>query len=89
MTCSTSTLVDPSPVPPTPETLSYSLTLPAAPQSPAVARAATRTILRAHGLEGMTDAAVQTVSELAACACRFTPPPRFTYPSAAATAPSG
>lgn len=73
MTCTTPTLADPAPVPPAPETLSYSLTLPAAPQSPAVARAATRTILRAHGLAGMTDAAVQTVSELAACACRFTP----------------
>ncbi|MFI8948775.1 ATP-binding protein [Streptomyces sp. NPDC053750] len=59
--------------PPTLETLTYSLTLPAAPQSPAVARAATRTILRAHGLEGMTEPAVQVMSELVACACRFTP----------------
>jgi hypothetical protein len=59
--------------PPTPETLAYSLTLPAAPQSPAIARAATRTILRAHALEEVADAAVQVVSELAACACRFTP----------------
>ena len=41
MTCTTPTLADPAPVPPTPETLSYSLTLPAAPQGPAVARAAT------------------------------------------------
>lgn len=59
--------------PPTPETLAYSLTLPAALQSPAIVRAATRTILRAHGLEDMTDAAVQVVSELACCACHFTP----------------
>ncbi|WP_425540953.1 hypothetical protein [Streptomyces coeruleorubidus] len=51
--------------PPTPETLAYSFTLPAALQSPAIARAATRTILRAHGLGDLTDAAVQVVSELA------------------------
>ncbi|MGX5212907.1 ATP-binding protein [Streptomyces violaceus] len=62
-----------APTPPTPETLAYSLTLPAALQSPAIARTATRTILRAHGLEDVTDAAVQAVGELAACACRFTP----------------
>lgn len=47
------------PTPPSPETLAYSLTLPAAPHSPAVVRAATRTVLQAHGLAGMTDAAVQ------------------------------
>ncbi|MET8247748.1 ATP-binding protein [Streptomyces sp. NPDC005202] len=70
--CLSATPVEPPPTPPTPETLTYSLTLPAAPQTPAVARAATRTILRAHGLADATDAAVQVVSELAACACRFT-----------------
>ncbi|MGX1560839.1 ATP-binding protein [Streptomyces sp. NPDC055506] len=59
--------------PPAPETLAYSLTLPAALQSPAIARTVTRTILRAHGLEDVTDAAGQVVSELASCACRFTP----------------
>ncbi|WP_210585582.1 ATP-binding protein [Streptomyces sp. GESEQ-35] len=69
-TCPTPT--DRPPTPPTPETLTYSLTLPAAPQSPAIARAATRTILRAHGLEDVAEAAVQAVSELVACACRFT-----------------
>ncbi|MFJ4976157.1 ATP-binding protein [Streptomyces coeruleorubidus] len=58
--------------PPTPDALTYSLMLPAGPQSPAIARAATRTILRAHALDDVTDAAVQVVSELAACACRFT-----------------
>ncbi|WP_419249210.1 ATP-binding protein [Streptomyces luteogriseus] len=58
---------------PTPETLAYSFTLPAAPQSPFIARAATRTVLRAHSLDDVTDAAVQVVSELATCACRFTP----------------
>ncbi|MEU0248925.1 ATP-binding protein [Streptomyces sp. NPDC006235] len=62
-----------APTPPTPETLAYSLTLPAALQSLAIARTATRTILRAHSLEDVTDAAVQAVGELAACACRFTP----------------
>jgi hypothetical protein len=59
--------------PPAPENLAYSLTLPASAQSPAIARAATRTILRAHDLGDVTDAAVQVVSELASCACRFTP----------------
>jgi hypothetical protein len=64
---------DQPPAPPTPETLAYSLTLPAAPLSPAIARAATRSVLHAHGLADITDAAVQVVSELAACACRFSP----------------
>ncbi|MDQ0961617.1 hypothetical protein QFZ66_005495 [Streptomyces sp. B4I13] len=59
--------------PPLPESLSCSLTLPAASQSPGIARAATRTILCAHGLTELTDAAVQVVSELTACACRFSP----------------
>lgn len=58
---------------PTPETLSYSLTLPAALRSPAIARAATRAILRAHDLADTSDAAVQVVAELTACACRFAP----------------
>ena len=65
--------VDLPPAPPTPEALAYSLTLPAAPLSPAIARAATRNVLQAHGLADMTDAAVQVVSELAACAIRFSP----------------
>jgi hypothetical protein len=73
MSCSTPSRADLPPAPPTPETLAYSLTLPAAPQSPSIARAATRTMLRAHGLQDVTDAAVQVVSELATCACRFTP----------------
>ena len=62
-----------SPVPPDPEDLTYSLTLPAALSSPRIARAATRTVLTVYGLDDMTDAAVQTVAELTACACRFTP----------------
>ncbi|OAH13796.1 sensor histidine kinase [Streptomyces jeddahensis] len=70
--CPSPTPVEPT-TPPTPETLAYSLTLPAAPASPAVARAAARTMLQAHGLQDVTDAAVQVVGELAACACRFTP----------------
>ncbi|GAB2866964.1 hypothetical protein GCM10027074_38010 [Streptomyces deserti] len=70
--CPTSTPDLPS-TPPTPETLSYSLTLPAAPHTPSIARAATRTALRVHGLEDVTDAAVQVVSELASCACRVSP----------------
>ncbi|MDN3024937.1 ATP-binding protein [Streptomyces sp. S.PB5] len=59
--------------PPSPDSLAYSFTLPAGPMSSRVARAATRVVLRAHELEDMTDAAVQVVAELAACACRFTP----------------
>ncbi|WP_406473308.1 ATP-binding protein [Streptomyces sp. NBC_01615] len=58
---------------PSPDTLTYSFTLPAGPASSRVARAATRVVLQTHGLDDMTDAAVQVVAELAACACRFTP----------------
>ena len=71
--CSIPTAVDLPPTPPTPESLAYGLTLPAALHSPAIARTATRTILQAHGLEDVAEAAVQAVSELASCACRFTP----------------
>ncbi|MFF0104709.1 ATP-binding protein [Streptomyces hirsutus] len=56
---------------PTPDSLAYSLTLPAAPASAAMARAATRAALHLHGLGDVTEAVVQTVSELAACAGRF------------------
>ncbi|MFJ3949496.1 ATP-binding protein [Streptomyces libani] len=56
-----------------PENLAYSLTLPAALASPAVARSAARTILEAHGLYDVTAAAIQVVGELAACACLFAP----------------
>ncbi|WP_223190025.1 ATP-binding protein [Streptomyces sp. TRM68416] len=59
--------------PPSPDTLAYSLTLPAGPASARIARAATRVVLQTHGLADMTDAVVQVVAELAACACRFTP----------------
>lgn len=59
--------------PPSPDTLAYSFTLPAGAASSRVARAATRVVLQSHGLEDMTEAAVQVVAELAACACRFTP----------------
>ncbi|AZP20506.1 ATP-binding protein [Streptomyces aquilus] len=59
--------------PPCPDGLAYSLTLPAQPMSSRVARAATRVALQAHGLGDMTEAVVQVVGELAACAYRFTP----------------
>ncbi|MEV5757512.1 ATP-binding protein [Streptomyces tendae] len=52
--------------------LTCSFTLPAGPTSPRVARVATRAVLQGHGPADMTDAAVQAVGELAACACRFT-----------------
>jgi hypothetical protein len=38
-----------------------------------IARVTTRTVLGIHGLDDLTATAVQVVSELAACACRFTP----------------
>lgn len=56
---------------PTPDTLAYSFTLPAALTSAAMVRAATRAALDLHGLGDVTEAVVQTVSELTACACRF------------------
>ncbi|MCH0567303.1 ATP-binding protein [Streptomyces sp. MUM 136J] len=59
--------------PPSPDTLAYSFTLPAGPTGPHVARSAARVVLQAHGLADVTDAVVQVVGELAACACRFTP----------------
>jgi hypothetical protein len=58
---------------PAPESLAYSLTLPAALRSPAIARAATRTVLVAHGLGALVDPAEQAAGELVAVACRFTP----------------
>ncbi|MFE9924092.1 ATP-binding protein [Streptomyces sp. NPDC005774] len=71
--CPIAAHVDRPPAPPTPDTLAYSFTLPAAPRSPAIARSATRTILRAHGLDDVMDAAVQVVGELVACSCRLAP----------------
>ncbi|GAA3974936.1 ATP-binding protein [Streptomyces plumbiresistens] len=65
------------PTAPVPETLSYSFTLPAALASPALARAATREILKAHNLPDMLDAALQAVSELTATAALFTESPTF------------
>ncbi|MFJ8534816.1 ATP-binding protein [Streptomyces sp. NPDC093591] len=59
--------------PPAPDSLTYSLTLPAGPTSSRIARVATRAALHGHGLEDMADAVVQVVGELTACACRFTP----------------
>ncbi|GGR69557.1 hypothetical protein GCM10010252_04520 [Streptomyces aureoverticillatus] len=58
---------------PAPDDLAYSLTLPAVPTSPAVARRMVGIVLRSHGLLDVTDAAEQVVTELAACARRFTP----------------
>ncbi|MFJ3498618.1 ATP-binding protein [Streptomyces sp. NPDC086091] len=54
-----------------PAELAYGVTLPAAPRSPGVARAVARLVLPAHGLAEVIDPAVQVVSELTACACRF------------------
>ncbi|MEW2390297.1 ATP-binding protein [Streptomyces venezuelae] len=52
-------------------TLAYGLTLPSALTSPAVARAATRTVLAAHGLSALVDPATQVVAELTATAVQF------------------
>ncbi|MFD5125934.1 ATP-binding protein [Streptomyces sp. NPDC058385] len=60
---------------PTPENLTYSLTLPSALTSPAMARAATRTLLAAHGLRDILDAALLAIAELTATACQFTASP--------------
>lgn len=65
--------LDSAPVPPSPDSLTFSLTLPAGPTSSHVARVATRAVLHSHGLDDMTDAVTQVVGELAACASRFTP----------------
>ncbi len=43
-------------VPPAPDALTYSLTLPAGPASARIARVVTRAMLHAHGLDGMADA---------------------------------
>ncbi|MEU0742412.1 ATP-binding protein [Streptomyces sp. NPDC006134] len=59
--------------PPSPDALAYSFTLPPGPASPRIARAVTRVALQTHGLADVTDAVVQVVGELAACAYRFTP----------------
>ncbi|MFF9280892.1 ATP-binding protein [Streptomyces griseosporeus] len=59
--------------PPSPDSLAYSFTLPPGTAGPRIARAATRVALQTHGLADMTDAVVQVVGELAACACRFSP----------------
>ncbi|MFI6939409.1 ATP-binding protein [Streptomyces sp. NPDC050418] len=65
------------PAAPTPETLAYSLTLPAALSSPGLARTASRTFLEAHALHDLTDPALLALTELAACACKFTAAPRI------------
>ncbi|MFJ3041549.1 hypothetical protein [Streptomyces tendae] len=57
---------------PIPETLAYSLTLPAALAGAALARATTREVLRAHGLADMLDPALLAVGELTAVASQFT-----------------
>ncbi|MEH0556184.1 ATP-binding protein [Streptomyces sp. B21-101] len=62
---------------PVPETLAYSLTLPAALSSPALARTTTRELLKAHGLQDMLDPALQAVGELTAVAAQFTESPNF------------
>ncbi|MDX3246086.1 ATP-binding protein [Streptomyces sp. ME18-1-4] len=62
---------------PVPETLAYSLTLPAALASPALARATTREVLKAHGLHDMLDPALHAVGELTAVAAQFTESSNF------------
>ncbi|GHF90920.1 ATP-binding protein [Streptomyces thermodiastaticus] len=73
------TPVEPIASPPTPDTLAYSLTLPAALRTPAIVRATLRTVLPAHGLDDISAAAIQVASDLAACACRFTAAPEIYF----------
>ncbi|MET7315475.1 ATP-binding protein [Streptomyces thermoviolaceus] len=77
--CPPVTPVDVPPAPPTPDTLAYSLTLPAALRTPAIVRATLRTVLPAHGLDDISAAAVQVASDLAACACRVTTAPEIYF----------
>ncbi|MFE9837066.1 ATP-binding protein [Streptomyces sp. NPDC005551] len=70
--CPLATAYPADPTAPSPETLAYSLTLPAALASPKLARAATRAFLAAHDLHRMMDAGLQAVGELTAVACQFT-----------------
>jgi hypothetical protein len=69
--CPSAPVFPADPTPPVPETLAYSFTLPAALASPALARAASREVLTAHGLDDMLDPALQAVGELTAVACQF------------------
>jgi len=73
------TPVEPIASPPTPDTLAYSLTLPAALRTPAIVRATLRTVLPAHGLDDISAAAIQVASDLATCACRFTAAPEIYF----------
>ncbi|MEV5880956.1 ATP-binding protein [Streptomyces sp. NPDC052101] len=66
------TMYPADPTPPDPATLAYSLTLPAALASPALARSAARAMLEAHGLSDVLDAGLQAVGELTAVAAQFT-----------------
>ena len=75
--CPLATAYPADPTPPRPETLAYSLTLPAALSSPSLARAATRAVLTAHDLGDMMDPALQAVSELTATAAQFTESTNF------------
>jgi hypothetical protein len=58
--------------PPTPDGLGYSITLPAQPTSPSIARTVTHKALVVHDLPELAAAAVQAASELTVTACDFT-----------------
>ncbi len=75
--CPVAPIFTADPTAPTPETLSYSLTLPAALASPALARATTREVLKAHNLHDILDPALQAVGELTATAAQFAESPTF------------
>jgi hypothetical protein len=57
---------------PHPGNLAYSLTLPSATSTPAIAHEAAEIILDAHGLDDVIEPALLLVRELASYACRFT-----------------
>ncbi|MFJ3925427.1 ATP-binding protein [Streptomyces sp. NPDC090022] len=62
-----------SPTPPSPYTLSYSLTLPGQPYSAGVARDAVRTVLRTHHLTPLIPLTQQVTAELMAAGWHHSP----------------
>lgn len=60
-------------LPPSPDALACSLTVPGEPYSAQIARSAVRSVLHAHRLDPLAPAAVQVTGELVAAAWRLDP----------------